>query len=140
MFPVLARRGGAPQFLRQRQPLRSLWCQGGELNELEDTNLTHPAIVATNILPSASGFEGTFSDSALEAILNAPQNVATEVPTIQPDPVISPKNGWPFFRRTTRLPSDTQSTTPVMPMMLPRYPRTGEETQKIRFRVHTHVL
>lgn len=37
---------------------------------------THPAIVATNISPSASGFNGALSYSASEAMLKAPQDIA----------------------------------------------------------------
>ena len=37
----------------------------------------------------------------------AAQNVATEVPTMHPEPVISPSNLWPFEQRITTLPSET---------------------------------
>jgi len=53
---------------------------------------THPAIVATNISPSASGFKGALSYSASAAMLKAPQNIAMEVPAgMQPDPTTSPR-------------------------------------------------
>lgn len=62
------------------------------------------------------------------------QNVATQVPTTHPDPVISPSILWPFSNCTTTAPSDIQSVGPVMTATQPlrrvllrwmylRYPR-----------------
>jgi hypothetical protein len=57
--------------------------------------------------------------SSVADILAAAQNVAMEVPHIQPLPVIFPRSEWPLVERSTILPSDNQSVSPVNTTMQP---------------------
>lgn len=69
---------------------------------------THPPTAATSMSPRASFASSAVSGARrLAAAELAPaQKVATAVPTMHPEPVISPRSGWPFERRTTVVPSD----------------------------------
>lgn len=82
---------------------------------------TNPPTAATSISPLTSmpSSAASLARSAAFSILAAAQKIATHVPTMQPEPVISPSRGCPLDRRTTVDPSETQSVTPVKTTMHP---------------------
>lgn len=96
---------------------------------------THPPIAAKNMSPRTNRPSSSASAerSAFAAMLAPAQNVATAVPTIHPDPVISPNNRCPFDRRATANPSETQSVTPVSTTMHPAHKNIIDEDGKGRF-------
>lgn len=70
---------------------------------------TNPPAAAINISPLAN-LPSSFSlwvSSACSLKLTPAQKVATQVPTMQPEPVISPNSGCPFDSFRTVYPSET---------------------------------
>ena len=80
---------------------------------------TYPPIAATSISPLVSRPLSALEPLAIADMLIPAQNVATEVPTIHPEPVISPKSEWPLDSLMTVLPSEIQSVTPVRTITQP---------------------
>lgn len=92
-----------------------------ESEQAQKTKCTNPATAASNMSPRTSlASSCALVDRASAAVRLAPaQNVATDVPTIHPDPVILPSNGLPLDSLITVSPSEIQSVTPVSTMMHP---------------------
>lgn len=77
---------------------------------------SYPPMAAINISPCTKRRPVSFLSPRLFA---AAQNVATLVPTIQPDPVICARSLSPFDKLTVTVPSDIQSVSPVIAMIQP---------------------